>query len=135
MKDKHGAYLEVSRLEIFFHELSMYEEKIFLKRYELKQDLLHKVYREMLSEASESERSELRRKLDDRLFNEDRPYDRIRLGLPGWKSRFHREYFGVETSNEIEKLQNDMVICFLVYSFILMDPWLLRNGKVAFLLL
>ncbi|RCV36377.1 hypothetical protein SETIT_7G314000v2 [Setaria italica] len=69
VKDKHGAYLEVSRLEIFFHELSMYEEKIFLKRYELKQ---------------------------------------VRLGLPGWKSRFHREYFGVETSNEIEKLQNDM---------------------------
>jgi hypothetical protein len=78
-------------------------------------------------------------------FNEERPYDKvsdahlaicfscspaaifecllqIRLGLPGWKSRFHREYFGVETSNEIGKLQNDMVIIFLVYSFILMDP-------------
>ncbi|CAL4995719.1 unnamed protein product [Urochloa decumbens] len=108
VKDKHGAYLEVSRLEIFFHGLSMYEEKIFLKRYDLEQDYLQKVYREMLSEASESERSELKRKLDDRLFNEEHPYDRIRLGLPGWKSRFHREYFGVETSNEIGNLQNDM---------------------------
>lgn len=41
VKDKHGAYLEVSRLEIFFHELSMYEEKIFLKRYELEQVRWH----------------------------------------------------------------------------------------------
>ncbi|KAF8706477.1 hypothetical protein HU200_030750 [Digitaria exilis] len=88
VKDKHGAYLEVSRLEIFFRELSMYEEKIFLKRYELEQ--------------------ELRRKLDNILYNEERPYDRIRLGLPGWKSRFHREYFGIDTSNEIGKLQNEM---------------------------
>ncbi|PUZ62863.1 hypothetical protein GQ55_3G020900 [Panicum hallii var. hallii] len=108
VKDKHGSYLEVSRLEIFFHELSMYEEKIFLKRYELKQDFLQKVYHEMLCEASESERPELRRKLDDHFFNEDHPYDRERLGLPGWKSRFHREYFGLETSNEIGNLQNDM---------------------------
>jgi 5'-3' exonuclease len=130
VKDKHGSYLEVSRLEIFFHELSMYEEKIFLKRYELKQDFLQKVYHEMLCEASESERPELRRKLDDHFFNEDHPYDRVsdvhldiyfscsptilkcllqeRLGLPGWKSRFHREYFGLETSNEIGNLQNDM---------------------------
>jgi len=95
-------------LEIFFHELSMYEEKIFLKRYKLEQDLLLKTYHEMLREASESERPELRQKLDDLLFNEERPYDRIRLGLPGWKSRFFREYFGAETSNEIGKLQNDM---------------------------
>ncbi|KAG0528560.1 hypothetical protein BDA96_05G022400 [Sorghum bicolor] len=108
VKDKNGAYLEVSRLEIFFHELSMYEEKIFLKRYKLEQDLLLKTYHEMLREASESERPELRQKLDDLLFNEERPYDRIRLGLPGWKSRFFREYFGAETSNEIGKLQNDM---------------------------
>jgi len=75
VKDKHGSYLEVSRLEIFFHELSMYEEKIFLKRYELRKDLLKKVYREMLCEASESERPELRRKLDGYL--EDHPYDRV----------------------------------------------------------
>jgi hypothetical protein len=94
----------------------------------------------MLCEASESERPELRRKLDDHFFNEDHPYDRVsdvhldiyfscsptilkcllqeRLGLPGWKSRFHREYFGLETSNEIGNLQNDMVMFFLVYSFI-----------------
>ncbi|XP_039822158.1 5'-3' exoribonuclease 4-like isoform X2 [Panicum virgatum] len=108
VKEKHGSYLDISRLEIFFHELSMYEEKIFLKRYELEQDSLQKEYREMLCEASESERPELRRKLDDLLFNEDCPYDSIRLGLPGWKSRFHREYFGLETSNEIGNLQNDM---------------------------
>ncbi|XP_066336433.1 5'-3' exoribonuclease 4-like isoform X1 [Miscanthus floridulus] len=108
VKDKNGAYLEVSRLEIFLHELSMYEEKIFLKRYELEQDLLLKTYHEMLREASESERPELRQKLDDLLFNEERPYDSIRLGLPGWKSRFFREYFGAKTSNEIGKLQNDM---------------------------
>jgi len=31
----------------------------------------------MLCEASESERPELRRKLDDLLFNEDHPYDRV----------------------------------------------------------
>ena len=54
-----------------------------------------------------------------------------RLGLPGWKSWFHREYFGLKTSNEIGNLQNDMVIFFLVYSFILMDPFPLRRGKVA----
>jgi len=77
VKDKHGSYLEVSRLEIFFHELSMYEEKIFLKRYELEQDSLQKEYHEMLCEASESERPELKQKLDDLLFNEDRPYDKV----------------------------------------------------------
>uniref|UniRef100_I1P0G4 5'-3' exoribonuclease n=1 Tax=Oryza glaberrima TaxID=4538 RepID=I1P0G4_ORYGL len=108
VKDKHAAYLEVSRLEIFFHQLSMYEEKIFLKRYELEQESLKKLYRDLLREASESERLELSRKLEDLFFNEERPYDRLRLGLPGWKSRFYREYFGVETSNEIGNLQNDM---------------------------
>ncbi|CAM0146129.1 unnamed protein product [Urochloa decumbens] len=108
VKDKHGACLEVSRLEIFLHELSMYEERILRKRYEMEQDSLEKTYREMLCKAPESERSELRQKLDDLLFNEEQPYDRIRLGLPGWKSRFYREYFGVETSNEIRKLQKDM---------------------------
>jgi hypothetical protein len=50
LKDKHAAYLEVSRLEKFFHELSLCEEKIFLKRYELREvcqrtyDPLVKVY-------------------------------------------------------------------------------------------
>ncbi|KAL6653946.1 hypothetical protein ACP70R_007411 [Stipagrostis hirtigluma subsp. patula] len=108
IKDKHAAYLDVSRLEIFFHELSVYEEKIFLKRYGLQQESLKKIYHEILHKASESERLELRPKLEDLLFNEDRPYDTIRKGLPGWKSRFYREYFGVETSNEIGKLKNDM---------------------------
>jgi len=37
LKDKHAAYLKVSRLEKFFHELSLYEEKNFLKRYELRE--------------------------------------------------------------------------------------------------
>ncbi|KAJ1274076.1 hypothetical protein BS78_05G035000 [Paspalum vaginatum] len=108
VKDKLGEYLEISRLEMFFHELSMYEEKIFIKRYELEQKFLHGVYREMLREAPESKRSEMKERLDNFFFNEERPYDRIRLGLPGWKSRFYREYFDVETSNEIRNLQNDM---------------------------
>ena len=38
---------------------------------------MQKEYREMLCEASESERPELRRKLDDLLFNEDCPYDSV----------------------------------------------------------
>ena len=38
----------------------------------------------------------------------------IRLGLPGWKSRFYGEKFGAETSNEIGKLQTEMVLIFLV---------------------
>ncbi|KAJ1274065.1 hypothetical protein BS78_05G034600 [Paspalum vaginatum] len=108
VKYKYGAYLEVSRLEIFLHELSMYEERIFRKRYELEQDSLQKACREELREASESERLELKRELDDLYFNEERPHDRIRLGFPGWKSRFYREHFGVKTSNEIGELQNDM---------------------------
>ncbi|PNT64151.1 hypothetical protein BRADI_4g25132v3 [Brachypodium distachyon] len=70
IKDKHAAYLEVSRLEKFLHALSLCEEKIFLKRYELRQ---------------------------------------IRLGSPGWKSRFYREKFGAETSNEVVRLQAEMV--------------------------
>lgn len=37
LKDKHAAYLKVSRLEKFFHELSLCEEKIFLKRYDLRE--------------------------------------------------------------------------------------------------
>nr|CAB3462982.1 unnamed protein product [Digitaria exilis] len=40
------------------------------------EDFLHEVYCEKLCEASESERPELRRKLDDILYNEERPYDR-----------------------------------------------------------
>uniref|UniRef100_A0ACD5ZFH8 Uncharacterized protein n=1 Tax=Avena sativa TaxID=4498 RepID=A0ACD5ZFH8_AVESA len=46
IKDKHGVYLQVSRLEKFFHELSLYEEKILLKRYELRENLLCKTQRE-----------------------------------------------------------------------------------------
>lgn len=51
IKDKHAAYLEVSRLEKFLHALSLCEEKIFLKRYELRQNLLCKIQRQ----ASENE--------------------------------------------------------------------------------
>ncbi|KAF7073936.1 hypothetical protein CFC21_078857 [Triticum aestivum] len=46
IKDKYGAYLEVSRLEKFFHELSLCEEKILLKRYELQEKLLCKIQSE-----------------------------------------------------------------------------------------
>jgi hypothetical protein len=41
IKDKHAAYLKVSRLEKFLHELSLHEEKIFLKRYELREVSYH----------------------------------------------------------------------------------------------
>ena len=37
IKDKHAVYLDVSRLEKFFQALSLSEEKIFLKRFELRQ--------------------------------------------------------------------------------------------------
>lgn len=140
VKDKHAAYLEVSRLEIFFHQLSMYEEKIFLKRYELEQESLKKSCRDVLREASESERLELSRKLEDRFFNEERPYDKLRLGLPGWKSRFYREYFGIETSNEIGNLQNDMVmfsLCLFTYPNESLFPFpspSLRPTKIVVLL-
>jgi 5'-3' exonuclease len=46
LKDKHAAYLKVSRLEKFFHELSLYEEKIFLKRYELRERLQRNILRQ-----------------------------------------------------------------------------------------
>lgn len=36
-----------------------------------------KTYHEMLHEAPESKRSELKQKLDDLLFNEERPYDKV----------------------------------------------------------
>uniref|UniRef100_A0A0D9YSC6 Uncharacterized protein n=2 Tax=Oryza glumipatula TaxID=40148 RepID=A0A0D9YSC6_9ORYZ len=74
----------------------------------IEKESLKKSCRDVLREASESERLELSRKLEDLFFNEERPYDELRLGLPGWKSRFYREYFGVETSNKIGNLQNDM---------------------------
>jgi 5'-3' exoribonuclease 2 len=38
----------------------------------------------------------------------------VRLGLAGWKSRFYREKFGVEKSNEVGKLKKDMVMIFPV---------------------
>ena len=38
---------------------------------------MQKEYHEMLCEASESERPELKQKLDDLLFNEDCPYDSV----------------------------------------------------------
>ncbi|KAM0864753.1 hypothetical protein ACQ4PT_043709 [Festuca glaucescens] len=46
IKEKHAACLKVSRLEKFFHELALHEEKIFLKRYELREKLLRKIQRE-----------------------------------------------------------------------------------------
>jgi hypothetical protein len=94
----------------------------------------------VLREASESERLELSRKLEDLFFNEERPYDKLRLGLPGWKSRFYREYFGVETSNEIGNLQNDMVmfsLCLFTYPNESLFPFpspSLRPTKIVVLL-
>ncbi|XP_062182667.1 5'-3' exoribonuclease 2-like [Phragmites australis] len=54
VKDKHAAYLKVSRLEKFIHELSMCEEKIFVKRYELRERL----QRNILSQAAQKEWNE-----------------------------------------------------------------------------
>lgn len=35
---------------------------------------------------------------------------------PGWKSRFYREKFGAETSEEVGRLQTEMVVVSLVSS-------------------
>ncbi|XP_066342491.1 5'-3' exoribonuclease 3-like isoform X1 [Miscanthus floridulus] len=53
LKDKHAAYLKVSRLEKFFHELSLCEEKIFLKRYELRERLQRNLVRRAAEEWKE----------------------------------------------------------------------------------
>ncbi|XP_066337433.1 5'-3' exoribonuclease 3-like [Miscanthus floridulus] len=152
-KTKNAAYLKVSRLEKFFHELSWCEEKIFLKRYELRERLQRNLVRRAAEEWKErnydnivenpdgpdlTEKSfstncsistysqdesdvtantlELRRNLKDTLRNKQDliksgacKHDAIRLGFAGWKSRFYREKFGVEKSNEVGKLKNDMV--------------------------
>ncbi|XP_066342493.1 5'-3' exoribonuclease 3-like [Miscanthus floridulus] len=153
LKDKHAVYLEVSTLEKFFHELSLCEEKIFLKRYELRErsqrKFVHQAAEEWkernydnmeenpdgpdltvksfstncsISTYSQDESDvivntlELRRNLKDTLRNKQDliksgayKHDAVRLGLSGWKSRFYREKFGVEKSNEVGKLKNDMV--------------------------
>ncbi|CAD6342545.1 unnamed protein product [Miscanthus lutarioriparius] len=124
LKDKHAAYLKVSRLEKFFHELSLCEEKFFLKRYELREKLQRNLVRRAAEEWKErnydnmvtANTLELRRNLKDTLRNKQDliksgacKHDAIRLGFAGWKSRFYREKFGVEKSNEVGKLKNDMV--------------------------
>ncbi|KAF7048326.1 hypothetical protein CFC21_057112 [Triticum aestivum] len=146
IKDKHAAYVKISRLEKFLHELSLHEEKIFLKRFELREKLLCKIQcqaaedewnernygiveesadgleRESISACNDDKpdvtenTSELKRNLKDKLRskqdlfkNGSFKHDRIRLGLPGWKSRFYKEKFGAETSNEIGRLQTEMV--------------------------
>ncbi|OQU82906.1 hypothetical protein SORBI_3005G043400, partial [Sorghum bicolor] len=153
LKDKHAAYLNVSRLEKFFHELSLCEEKIFVKRYELRERLQRNLVRRAAEEWKErnydnmeenpdgpdltvkssstnggictnsqdesdvtANTLELRRNLKDTLRNKQDlvksgacKHDAIRLGFAGWKSRFFREKFGVEKSNEVGKLKNDMV--------------------------
>ncbi|KAG0528816.1 hypothetical protein BDA96_05G045500 [Sorghum bicolor] len=153
LKDKHAAYLKVLRLEKFFHELSLCEEKIFVKRYELRERLQRNLVRRAAEEWKErnydnmeenpdgpdltvksfstnggictnsqdesdvtANTLELRRNLKDTLRNKQDivksgacKHDAIRLGFAGWKSRFFREKFGVEKSNEVGKLKNDMV--------------------------
>ncbi|EEC67708.1 hypothetical protein OsI_35184 [Oryza sativa Indica Group] len=221
VKDKHAAYLKVSRLEKFFHKLSLYEEKIFLKCYDLArgfEDFGRKVgeeaeeqqeqgswvahpfgpsepdigapvacntwavpdrvgecrivssrrssrdikrcqlrenfQRKIERQAAENtwnERNtenveenlddqcimvkssqtdgqvsdeqditmntlELRKNLKDILHNKQDliktgacKHDKIKLGSPGWKSRFFKEKFDAETKDEIAKLQNEMV--------------------------
>ncbi|KAK3118439.1 hypothetical protein QOZ80_9BG0699040 [Eleusine coracana subsp. coracana] len=65
VKEKHAAYLKVSRLEKFFHELSLCEEKIFVKRYELRESHQRKILRQ----AAEKEWNE--RNLEDAEENPD----------------------------------------------------------------
>nr|TKV99346.1 hypothetical protein SEVIR_8G037100v2 [Setaria viridis] len=67
LKDKHAAYLKISRLEKYFHELSLYEEKIFLKRY----DLRERLQRNILRQAAEKEWNE--RNFDSMEGNPDGP--------------------------------------------------------------
>ncbi|XP_047087641.1 5'-3' exoribonuclease 3-like isoform X3 [Lolium rigidum] len=154
IKDKHAAYLDVSRLEKFLQALSLSEEKIFLKRFELRQKLLCRIQRQAaenewkernsdnveespdgsdpaskmvltqgststcISDKSDVEMNtgELWRNVDDILKDKDDlfkngacSHDRIRLGSPGWKSRFYREKFSAETCIEIGRIQTEMV--------------------------
>ncbi|XP_044950472.1 5'-3' exoribonuclease 3-like isoform X2 [Hordeum vulgare subsp. vulgare] len=141
IKDKHGVYLEVSRLEKFFHELSLCEEKILLKRYELQEKLLCKIQREaagneessdgsdLISKSFVTQRStstcssneynvrkntrELWRAVNDICCSKDdlfknRACKQDHIG-PGWKFRFYREKLGAQTSNEVGRLQTEMV--------------------------
>ncbi|XP_040384702.1 5'-3' exoribonuclease 4-like [Oryza brachyantha] len=148
VKDKHAAFLKVSRLEKFFHELSLYEEKIFQKRYRLKKVLITKIKMNSL---------ELRQKLKDILSNKQNLLKsgackldkvsnvgcgnwssaeiltyimQIKLGSLGWKSRYFKEKFGAEAKDEIAKLQNEMVqkylegLCWvLLYYFSDVPSW------------
>ncbi|CAM0874539.1 unnamed protein product [Alopecurus aequalis] len=174
IKDKHAARLKVSRLEKFINELSLHEEKIFLKRYELREKLLRKIQREAaenewndrnydivegssgldfmdklflkqdsISTSNDDKHDvnentlELQRNLKDNLRSKQdifksgsSKHDRIRLGQPGWKSRFYREKFGAETSNEVGRLQTEMVqkylegLCWLLrYYFSDVPSW------------
>nr|CAB3489143.1 unnamed protein product [Digitaria exilis] len=67
LKEKHAAYLKVSRLEEYFHELSLYEEKIFLKRYELRERL----QRNILRQAAEEDCNNNERNFDNMEGNPD----------------------------------------------------------------
>jgi hypothetical protein len=62
----------------------------------------------------------------------------IRLGLPGWKSRFYREKFGVENYNEVGKLKTNMVTFFVLLFFIQMEftwrPWDFDKDVLYYLL-
>ncbi|TVU13934.1 hypothetical protein EJB05_37374, partial [Eragrostis curvula] len=65
--EKHAAYLKVSRLEKFFHELSLCEEKIFVKRYDLQESYQRKI----LHQAAEKDWNE--KFFDDAEENPDGP--------------------------------------------------------------
>ncbi|KAE8772930.1 5'-3' exoribonuclease 2 [Hordeum vulgare] len=165
IKDKHAAYVKISRLEKFLQELASHEEKIFLKRFELRDKLLHKIQRqaagdewneincdvveesaygleqESISACTDVAENtlELRRNLNDNLRskqdlfkNGSSKHDRVSdLVLPIGKTFLLRANFdmyttdktriawmeipvlqgevGAETSNEIGKLQTEMV--------------------------
>uniref|UniRef100_A0A0D9XP87 Xrn1 helical domain-containing protein n=1 Tax=Leersia perrieri TaxID=77586 RepID=A0A0D9XP87_9ORYZ len=84
VKDKHAAYLKVSRLEKFFHELSLYEEKIFLKRCQLREEENPDDQGIMVKSSHQTEGQDSTCRIDK---------SDIKLGSPGWKSGFFKEKY------------------------------------------
>uniref|UniRef100_A0ACD5W9Z1 Uncharacterized protein n=1 Tax=Avena sativa TaxID=4498 RepID=A0ACD5W9Z1_AVESA len=80
-------------------------------------DMMDKSFLQQVSTSNDVDENtlELRRSLKDNLRSKEdifksgsSKHDRIRLGLPGWKSRFYKEKFGAETTNEVGRLQTEM---------------------------
>ncbi|KAL6640395.1 hypothetical protein ACP70R_021518 [Stipagrostis hirtigluma subsp. patula] len=150
VKDKHAAYLKISRLQR--NILRQAAEKEWAERnFDYVEenpdgpDLTIKSFSTQCSISTcSSDKSditantlELRRNLKDILRNKQDlvksgacKHDSIKLGLAGWKSRFYREKFGMESCNEVGKLKKDMVqkylegLCWVLqYYFADMPSW------------